>query len=188
MIRLTKEMRIFLVIVAVADIMVFSRMTILPLVAIAFGGLMIALGIIYSYRPPCLIGLTVVSVAGAASTEIPSLYELDMLLTAIISLLVPVLVLIWLALSGEEDVELRISIMRRPALVAIGYGLICIWSAPLVALIVSLFAPTISMRSSITTEVAIVLLTTIAVGLVLTRGIGAGQKPGSLRRAPRSKL
>lgn len=166
-----------LVIAVAADIMVFSRISALPLIATAAGTAMILLGIEYSYRPASLAGLLAVVIAAASSVEIPTLLELGMILTALIALLIPVLLLIWLALSAEEGEEQQVSLMTKPGAISLGYALACLWAVPIALLIVSLLTPTLSMRITIITEAAIILIATIAGGILLTRRRPAITKP-----------
>ena len=161
--------RIVLLLLVTADLMIFSRITLLPLIAMAIGAATILLGIVSSYRITSVIGLLVVMTTAAASIEIPSLLELGAIVTAIIALLLPVLTLIWLALSVEEGEKQQVSVRKIPAGVALAYALVCVWSAPLAVLVLSLFAPTVSMRVDILAEISIMLVATIGGGVLLLR-------------------
>lgn len=161
--------RIVLLLLVTVDLMIFSRITLLPLIAMAIGAATILLGIVSSYRIASVIGLLVVVTTAAASIEIPSLLELGAILTAIIALILPVLVLIWLALSVEEGERQQASVRKVPAGVALAYALVCVWSAPLAVLVLSLFAPTVSMRVDILAEISIMLVATIGGGVLLLR-------------------
>ena len=163
------RMRIVLLLLVTADLMVFSRITLLPLIAMAIGAATILLGIVSSYRIASMIGLLVVMTTAAASIEIPSLLEFGAIMTAIIALLLPVLTLIWLALSVEEGERQQASVRKVPAGVALAYALVCVWSAPLAVLVLSLFAPTVSMRVDILAEISIMLVAAIGGGVLLLR-------------------
>jgi len=171
-----------LVVAVAADIMIFSRITTLPLIAIAVGTAMVLLGIEYSYRVASFAGLLVVAATGGASVEITSLLELDTILTAMIGLLIPILVLVWLALSAEEGERQQVSVMKRPAAISLGYAFFCVWSVPIVILIMSLLIPTISMRITTITEAAIILIATIAGGVLLTRRKPAIARPSATEK------
>jgi len=171
-----------LVVAVAADIMVFSRITTLPLIAIAAGTAMVLLGIEYSYRQASFAGFLVVAVTGGASIEITSLLELSIILTAMIGLLIPILILAWLALSSEEGERQQIFVMKRPAAISLGYAFVCLWSVPIVIFIMSLLIPTISMRITTITEAAIILIANIAGGVFLTR-----RKPAIARQSPRKE-
>lgn len=183
MITLSKGARMILVVAAAADIMVFSRITTLPLIAIVVGTAMALLGIEYSYRPASFAGLLVMAMTGAASIEITSFLELDAVLTAMIGLLIPVLVLAWLALSAEEGERQQVSVMKKPAAISLGYVFTCLWSVPIVIFIMSLLIPTTSMRITMIAEVAIITIVTIAGGLFLARRRPAISRPSAIEKA-----
>ena len=149
--------------------MVFSRITLLPLIAMAIGSATIILGIVSLYRIASVLGLLVVITTAAASIEIPSLLELGAILTAIIALLLPIMTIIWLALSVEEGENQQVSFRKRPGAIALAYALLCIWSAPLAVLVLSFFAPSVSMRVDILAEISILLVATIAGGVLMLR-------------------
>jgi hypothetical protein len=156
-------------ILATADLMIFSRLTIFPLMAISIGIVVMFLGLEYSYRPASIIGMLVVAIAASASISIPSLLTIGNLLTAIIGLLLPLLMLIWIALSVEEGDNQQVAVVRRAAYVSVAYSLVCLWSAPLVVLVVSLFSPTIAMSMTTLGEISIMMVATIAGGLLVLR-------------------
>jgi len=60
----------------------------------------------------------------------------------------------------------------------LAYALVCVWSAPLTILVTALFVPTISMRMAVMTEIAIILIATIAGGVLLMH-----RKPATLQAA-----
>lgn len=166
--------RILLLLLVTADLMVFSRITLLPLIAMAIGAATIMLGIVSLYRIASVFGLLVVISTAAASIEIPSLLELGAILTAIIALLLPVMTIIWLALSVEEGENQQVSFRRRPGAIALIFALVCIWSTPLVILTLSFFAPTVSTRVDIFTEISILLVVTIAGAVLMLRRKASG--------------
>jgi hypothetical protein len=156
-------------ILATADLMIFSRLTIFPLMAISVGIVVMFLGLEYSYRPASVIGMLVVALAASASISIPSLLTIGDLLTAFIGLLLPLLMLIWIALSAEEGENQQVAVIRRAAYVSVAYSLVCLWSAPLIVLVISLFTPTVAMSVSTLSEISIMMVATIAGGLVVLR-------------------
>ena len=164
------RMRSIILILVIADMMAFSRLTLIPLIAMAIGGATILLGIVSSYRVASVLGLLVVITTAAASVELTSLLELGAIITAIVVLLLPILTLAWLALSAEEGDKQQVSIRRRPAIVALIFAIVCIWSAPLSVLVLSFFAPTVSMRVDILAEISIMLVATIAGAALSLRG------------------
>jgi len=166
--------RIVLLLLVTADLMVFSRITLLPLIAMAIGAATIVLGIVSLYRIASVLGLLVVISTAAASIEIPSLLELGAILTAIVALLLPIMTIIWLALSVEEGENQQVSFRRRPGAIALIFALMCVWSAPLVILILSFFAPTVSTRVGTLTEISILLVVTIAGAMLMFRRRASG--------------
>lgn len=169
MIVVSLRTRIVLLLLITADLMAFSRITLLPLIAITIGAAAVMLGIVSSYRIASVLGMLVVIVTAAASVEIASLLELNAILTAIVALLLPIMILIWLALSAEEGERQQVLFRRKPGVIALAFGVICIWSAPLTMLTISFFAPAVAMRADILTEISIMLVVTIAGAIVLLR-------------------
>jgi hypothetical protein len=176
----SKRVRLLMAIVGVVDLAVFSQHSILVILAQAIGAALIILGIFYDYRPSSLTGLLIVATASAAAIELPSLLAVGQILTAIVSLAIPMFVLTWLALSAEEGESTDVLLLKRPATTALVFALVCLFSAPIVVLIMSLLAPTISTRITPTTEMAIILIATTVGTIVLTRRASAAARlPGT---------
>ena len=177
MITVSRWQRIAILSVSVADLMIFSRMTIMPLIAMIVGVFVLFLGLEYSYRPASVPGLLVVATTSSASIHIASLATLGQVLTAIIGLLIPLLMLIWLALSAEEGDTQNVAVVRGAAATSVGYALACIWSVPITLLIVSLFAPTVAIGVSTFSEVSIMLVITILGGILILRRTPSIRRP-----------
>jgi len=176
----SRRVRLLMAIVAVVDLAVFSQHSILVILAQVIGAALILLGIFYDYRPSSLAGLLIVATASAAAIELPSLLEVGLIITAIVSLAIPTFVLTWLALSAEEGESTSVLLLKKPATTALIFALVCLLSAPIVVLGMSLLAPTISTRITPTTEMAIILVATIVGTLVLTRRVSSGARlPGT---------
>jgi hypothetical protein len=169
LITVPRWMRFVLAVLSVIDLMIFSRLTILPLIGMLIGAAVILLGLEYQYRPASFIGLLVVAIASSASINIPSLLTIGNVLTAMIGLFLPLVILIWLALSSEEGDTQHVSVVRSAATTSLGYALVCIWVAPIAALIISLFLPTVAMRMSTFAEICMMLVATIAGGVLILR-------------------
>ncbi len=178
MIRISRWQRIVVLLLTVADLMLFSRLTIMPLVAIVIGVFTMFLGLEFSYRPASVVGMLVVAITVSASIAISSLITIGAILTAMLGLLLPLVMLIWIALSAEEGDTQSVAVVRRAAVLSVGYALVCIWSAPLTILVVSLFTPTIAMSASTLAEIAIILVATIAGAIIALR-----RKPAIVRPA-----
>lgn len=170
MIVFSRRVRFLMAIVAVVDLAVFSQHSILIVLAQAIGAALILLGMFYDYRPSSLTGLLVVATASAAAIDLPSLLEVGQILTAIVSLAIPTFVLTWLALSAEEGESTDVLLLKRPATTALVFALVCLFSAPIVVLVMSIFAPTMSTRITPITEMAIILIATTVGTILLTRG------------------
>lgn len=167
-------------IVAVVDLVVFSQHSILVILAQAIGAALILLGMFYNYRPSSLTGLLIVATASAAAIELPSLLEVSQILTAVMSLAIPTFVLTWLALSAEEGESTDVLLLKKPATIALVFALACLFSAPIVVLVMSLLTPTMSTRITPTAEIAITLVATIVGTIVLTRRASAAERlPGT---------
>ena len=155
--------------VLIADISVFSEVTLITLIALVLGGIMILLGIFYAYRPSAFLGTLVVAAGGASSMQLTSVLDVGEILTAFIGLLLPVLLLTLHSLGVESEEIGKMAMRSKPALFAILFGAVCILSAPLVSAGISIFMPTMSMRLSTMSEIAIMLLFTVVGTLYLTR-------------------
>jgi hypothetical protein len=176
----SRRVRLLMATVAVVDLAVFSQHSILVILAQAIGAALILLGMFYDYRPSSLTGLLIVATASAAAIELPSLLEVGQILTAILSLAVPAFVLTWLALSAEEGESTDVLLLKRPATTALVFALVCLFSVPIVVLVMSLLAPTMSTRITPTTEMAIILIATTMGTIVLTRRASAAARlPGT---------
>ena len=169
MIAFSKNIKLVILLLVAADFMIFSRITILPLAAMTVGVVLSSIGIASSYRSASLFGLLIVTTTAAASIEIPSLVDIGYIMTAFISILLPSLAMIWLALSIEEGETLEVLFMKRPTAISLSYALACIWSAPLVVLVLSFFLPTVSTRVTILSEISIVMVTAIAGAVFILR-------------------
>ncbi len=168
MIIFSRKVRLLMAIVAVVDLAVFSQHSVLVILAQAIGAALILLGMFYDYRPSSLTGLLIVATASAAAIELPSLLEVGQIVTAIVSLAIPMFVLTWLALSAQEGESTDVLLLKRPATIALTYALICLFSAPIVILLMSLLAPTTATRTTPITEIAIVLIVTVGGAIALT--------------------
>jgi hypothetical protein len=177
----SRRVRLLMAVVAVVDLAVFSQHNILVILAQVVGASLILLGMLYDYRPSSLAGLLIVATASAAAIELPSLLEVGQILTAILSLAIPAFVLTWLALSAEEGESTDVILLKRPAIVALAFALICLLSAPVVVLVMSLFAPTTSARITPITEIAIMLIVTVVGATALTR---RGRETSTVSEAP----
>ncbi len=155
--------------VLIADISVFSEATMITLLALVLGGIMILLGIFYAYRPSALLGTLVIAIGGASSMELTSVLDVGSALTVFVGLLLPVLLLSLHALGVESEEMTKMAVATRPALLAITFGAACILSAPLASAAISIIMPTMAMRLSTTSEIAIMLLFTVVGTLYLTR-------------------
>lgn len=167
-----------ILLLSVATLMIFSRLTILSLAAVVIGVFTMFLGLEFSYRPASVIGLLVVAVTASASITIPSLATIGALLTAMIGLLLPLLMLIWIALSAEEGDKQEVTVVKKSAVLSVLYAIICLWSAPLAILVISFFAPTVAMSASTLAEISIVMVVTIGGALLVLR-----RKPAIVRPA-----
>ncbi|MFH1579395.1 MAG: hypothetical protein ABIE25_04470 [Thermoplasmatota archaeon] len=171
MIAFSRRVRLILVVVASIDLAVFSEHSFLVVLAQAMGTVLILLGLQSTYRPSALVGLLLTATASASAIDLPSLLEVGQIITAIGSLAIPMFVLTWLALSAEEGESTDVILLKRPAIVALTFALICLFSAPAVILVMSLLAPTTAMRLTPMTEISIMLIVTVVGAIALTRRV-----------------
>jgi len=171
--RLDDAAKILLVAVMVIEMSVFAEATVLTLISLALGGIMIALGSLYAYRPGAIVGVIVVAIGAASSIQLDTVLEASAVLTAVLGLLLPLFVLALHALGAELG-DLRVLPARsRHAAFALLFGVICVISAPLLTGMMSVILPTMAMRLGITAETAILLLVAAAGSVILTRRTSA---------------
>jgi len=168
MITSEKWFRMILLIVAALAILLFSNLVAITIILITTGTILVMLGITIFYRPPSAIGLLLVATGAAMSVQLESLTEIRMFIVAVIGLFIPIFVISWVALSPKIEGISQQFLIRKPVLITVLYASICLVSVPAVVFLVSLFLPTISMRLSIMTEIAIILLVAIGGAVILT--------------------
>lgn len=167
--------KVIAVALLIVVISVFSEITIITVLALILGGIMMLLGILNAHRPSAFLGTLVVAVGGTSSMRFTSLLDVGGILTAVAGLLLPVLLLSLHALGVEsEDIKAMI-LRKRPAMLAILFGVLCVLSAPLATFGMSIFLPTVAMRIGTIGEISIMLVFTVAGVLFLTRHIPVRQ-------------
>jgi len=159
---------IILVAISTAAMLVFASLDFGAIIAVLAGAVLVVAGLLNSYKPAAVVGMLLASIGAASAIQINTLTEASTLVTAIIGLFLPVIVLSWLALSAEEEIEIRIG--RRPSLVTSAYAIVCLFSVPIVVLIGGLIQPAIATRISTMTELAIALFVSAAGAVALTSG------------------
>lgn len=157
--------RAALALVVVADMLAFSRATLVTLVVSSLGTAMIMIGLYFAYRPAAALGMLVVVATAASSMEFVSILTVGELLSASLGLLLPACLLAWLSLTAEDEGAIEPSMARMPALLTALYALICVLSAPVFLLLLGLVSPTMSATISTVTESALMLVTAALVGL-----------------------
>lgn len=171
--RLDDAAKLLVVAVLITEISVFAEATVLTLMALALGGIMVALGSLYAYRPGAVAGLLVVATGAASSIQLDSVLEVSAILTAVLGLLLPLFVLALHALgAGQGDLK-TMSARSRPAAFALLFGVACVLSAPLLIGLMGLFVPTMTMRLGGIAETAVLLLVAATGSVVLTRRMSA---------------
>jgi hypothetical protein len=138
-------------------LLVFSSMNIYTLLLAAVGGLIMLLAFFSYYRPGAVIGLLFVSVSVGPSVEIETLVETGPLATAVVGLMLPMAALVMFALSSETEIR-SASRLKKPLIVSTAYGALCLFSVPIVVIVLATVLPNLTARFSGLAEVAIVLL------------------------------
>lgn len=174
---ISKSVRLALLAFGVIDMLLFANANPGTILTVAVGTLIMVMGMWYYYRQAAVAGMLLVSIGGASTIQIPTLLELSGLMTALLGLLVPVSVLAWLALSSEEVETANVLPGNRQMMLSALFGILCLWSVPLVTFMISLFVPGLSMRMTTVSEIAIVLLAAALVGTILTYRIGTEPRP-----------
>jgi hypothetical protein len=163
--ELGRDQKIALTIAAIAVLMVFSRIETSTLLGMIVAAALVIVGLISYSRPTCVIGMMIASGSAAASFGQDSLTVVGNLLNAAIGLFAPIYLLAWIALSAEEEPR-PILIKKGPALLTAFYATACLLSVGVVALILGVVAPAVSIGMSALMEISIVLLTA-TVGITL---------------------
>ncbi len=165
---LSRELRVLILVVALADLMAFSELTSLTLVTVTTGTITMFLGVVYYYRPASVLGLLIVTSGAAASIDIPTLTETGTLLAGLLGVLAPVFILFVLALPGEEEAERGSMIAMRATATALAFMIGCLLSVPLAVFLVSLTAPGLSLRMDAMAEMGVMLVVAMGAGTMLT--------------------
>lgn len=161
-------LRVMILIVAVGDMLAFSRVVASTLIFYAIGTVMILLGLAYFYRPASVIGLIVVSAVAASAMSLTTVSTVSSLLTALLGLFVPAVAIAVIAFSAEVEGPLMASVQKKPLALSMLLGMMCIMSAPVAILVIALLFPPVSTNLNTISEVAIILTTTAAVGTAVT--------------------
>lgn len=161
----TRELRVGLMIAAIASLMMFSRIGTGTLLGMIVAAALIFLGIVSYSRPASVIGLLIVCGSAAASLNQQSLTVVGNILNTVIGLLVPIYVLAWIALTSEGEPG-PIGIMRKPAVLTAIYAVACLLSVGLVAVVLGVLTPAVSIGMPALMEIAIVLLAA-TLGIIL---------------------
>ena len=130
---------------------------------------MIVSGLLTTYRPAAAIGLLAAATGATVMVEFESVAELNIFIGSITVLFVPVFIISWIALSSEEeDAPFEFKPERKAVLSTAIYASLCLASAPAVVFILGIFSPSISIRMSLMSEIAIMLVAAIAGAIILT--------------------
>ena len=164
----SRYFKVLYVVVAIADLLAFSRVTGLSLMATGIGTALVFLGIIYHDRNSGIIGVLIVAVAAAGSVYYDDFTQSGQILSGIVGTLAPVFALTWIALAAPEREEEQSRLPRASILVSTAYILVSIWAAPLCILAIGIMVPSLSIRVGTMTQGAIVLLVAVTGGVLLT--------------------
>jgi hypothetical protein len=157
--------RIAVFALAVAALLVFSRMTTEAFAALSFGATIMLLGMAVYYRLAAVVGMLVMTTSVACCASIDTLTEVSMVFTSLLGLVLPSALLAWLAVTTDTGAAFRLPRMERPFALAGLYVLLCVFSVPLVLAITGLAYPSVVSRLEGLAEVSIVLLV-VAIGAV----------------------
>lgn len=166
--NIPKPARFGMLVFAVIDLLIFANAGPMTLLAVGIGTVVLLMGMAYYHRSAAVLGTLIVTIGAGSAIEIPTLLELASTMTAILGLLIPASVLTWLALSTEEGERLDVELASRSTWINAAFMFGCIWSVPVVVVMVSLVAPGVSMRMTAVSEVAIILVTAAILGTLIT--------------------
>lgn len=173
---LGRGIRLTLLGAAVLDLLIFANATPAVVIAVAVGAMMMFMGMGLHYRPAAVTGMFIATLGAASAIDLTTLTLLGNLVTAMIGLLLPIAIITWIVLSSEESEDLPVDIATRQTLTAAAFGLGCLWSVPLVVMIIGLVHTGASLSITTTSEISIILITMTAAGVGLTFGAG-GKRP-----------
>ncbi len=171
--RIDTAAGMLIVAILLTEISVFTEATPLTLIALFLGGVMIVLGSLYSYRQGAFLGVLIVATGAASSINLESVLEVGPLLTAILGLLLPTFLLALHALRTEQGGIGLMGVRGKAAMTVLLFGVLCVFSAPLIAGLAGTALPTLTIRLSAIAEIAIMLIVTTAGGILLTRRTSA---------------
>lgn len=167
--QFTKTAKSILAVIAVADMSAFSDLTSLTLVSIILGSAVIILGLQFSIKFASIVGLLIVGVAAASSMNMVTVLEVAPLIGAITGLLIPMMLLLGICLTADDETDQAAEVGRKQLAIAIAFAGMVLASAPIVSLVLSFALPTVTMRFTAVTEIAIMMVFLIGGGIILTR-------------------
>lgn len=167
--NLNRDHKMALTVVAIVVLMLFCRIETSTLLGMVVAAALMVLGLMSYSRPTCVIGMMIASGSAAASLGQQSLTVVGNLLNTAIGLFAPIYLLAWIALSAEDEPG-PLLIRKGPALLTTIYATACLLSVGVVALILGVIAPAVSIGMSALMEIAIVLLTaTVGITILTSR-------------------
>lgn len=167
MMEFGRDQKIVLTIGAIVVLMLFSQIGTSTLLGMIVAAALMIVGLVSYSRPTSVIGMMIASGSAAASLGQESFTVVGNLLNAAIGLFAPIYLLAWIALSAEEEPR-PILIRKGPALLTTIYAIACLLSVGVVAFMLGVVAPAVSIGMSALMEIAIVLLTATVGITILT--------------------
>ena len=166
--NIPRSVRFGMLIVAIIDLLIFANANPMTILAVGVGTVVLLMGMAYNYRPAAVLGMLITVIGATSAIQVATLLEVGSMMTAILGLLIPTSILIWLALSSDEGEDLDVHPASRSMWINAAFMLGCLLSAPVVVVIVSLLAPGVSMRMTAVSEIAILLVTAAILGTAIT--------------------
>ncbi len=148
----------------------FSILSVFTILALGIGTVVIVLGMMYGYRPAAVIGLMILAGISAAALHLETILAANVLMTAVLGRLIPLLVIAVLSLMADEP-DLRVTIPTiRPFTIALILGSGCLFAAPVFGLILGLINPAFTTSLNLMNEIGIMMLISVIGAIVVTRG------------------
>lgn len=179
--ELGRNHKIIFTVAAIGVLMLFTQIGTGTLLGMVFALALIILGLVSYSRPTSVLGMMIASGSAAASLPQQSMTVFADLLNLAIGFFAPIYVLVWIALSAEDETR-PVIIRRRPAIWTSVYAVACLLSVGVAALALGIVAPRVSVGMSTLMEIAIVLLvgtigiTVLTVRNPVTAGIAEAER------------
>jgi len=159
-------LRAVLLAVAIADIFLFSSISLPILIILFIGTALTGMGYFTNYRLTSLLGIISLGSGVAISIKMDTLLEISMIMSAVFGIFLPLFTIGIITLPNVEHVDLDRLKTKRHLYFIVSFVGACILAAPIAGVLFNAFAPSIALNLSTLIEIALMLVA-ITIGTVI---------------------